>query len=324
MSDRALIDLLEKAGMPHNAATLLFDIFRKKISPNPKGYLASEAITRLMVSNCFSYDFLINKIADKAKMAVVGNMSESRVPIPWYWLSLELGEDLTFLGKPKAIPQNIVLPRMGIIVLPQRLIETTDGTVDFLAYYLFHPGEKSSFGAMTVEKNKKSKFLITEAPFEGTIGHRLCWFTSIEKYIYGGIIGLIPEGNSYQLLEEETETLEDEMVEKKESDRITAILLNCLVYASQNETEYSIAQNKGFGKIHSSKKKLYTRPIFIGKDHVSVVRKAMAKAGIKGSSKKIHWRKGFYRYQAHGKNYSEHSWRLIAPTIVGFNNSKQQ
>ncbi|WP_036486877.1 hypothetical protein [Myxosarcina sp. GI1] len=324
-SDRETKRLLMQVGMPEDVVDNLFKTFRKLVT-NPKGYVATANITRQLVANCFTHEHLLNNTVDKAKMAVLGNLV--KMPhIPWYWLAEELASDLVKTDPPESIPQDIILPDAGIIMLPKNLISTSTGEINFLAYKLFRQGENSVIPTVSRDMNTNKLTKGTgETKFVGEAGERLCWTSLQEGYTYGGIVGLIPHENEYRIHHLEAVVMADAELERKEVNLMTAVILSSLVYASQNESDIVHATSgSGFGNSKdNNRQSKYSQPLFIGKDYKSPLRSASIGSGKsgKGTSKRIHFRRGHWRRIAYGEGRTKRRWQLFAPQLIGANKQK--
>lgn len=183
---------------------------------------------------------------------------------------------------------------------------------------LFEPGKKIDFQFPVIDK----KLNVINSRFTDTVPaneYRLIWFgCELDTYVYGGITGLVPEGNELKLLPEDFEPLADEETELSESNKILSLLLNCLVYSNplNTETEGKITAKKGFGK--NSAKKIYARPLWIGKGYTPVSRHSPEEKGTHASPT-VHWRRGHWKRVAIGKGRKERKWMWIKPGWVGLN-----
>ncbi len=160
--------------------------------------------------------------------------------------------------------------------------------------------------------------------FLGEKGHRLCWFAPDPTgCLYGGIVGLNPSEFGLKLDNHVKIIQEDADLETKETNRLTAFLINVLTYASQNYSQRDKnPQDRTRSPIRPQKKNYRFSPLFIGQDYKKVNYNSSATAAKKSTSTRSHYRRGFWRFQAVGTNYEKREWRLIAPTIVGVKNKK--
>lgn len=311
MSDRELTIFMESVGMSQRQSERAFQKFRKIVSPQPSGYIQTPIITRLIVAHSLFTNQIMQELPGRAKIIVLGNLFHQDLPIPWYWLSRDLATDLDLVDFPETIPQEIVLPPGGIIVLPHGLIKTSTGEVDFIAYLLFDPQESPGF---PVSGPGGQKIMATEFT-DDRKGPRLVWCAIEGFYAYGGIYFLTPEEKSYRIIGHNAIQPKNSALENQETEAIASILINSLVYASQFESEKTLNPPKTQQSSSKKKrKKVYDRPLFIGGDYVSQV-KNLSRG--QGASKKIHWRRGHWRETPVGPGKKERAWRMIAPTIVG-------
>lgn len=310
LDDNKVNLVLKGFGLNEAEIIKIRNCFDRQYKYNPKGYLTAKEIGwKLSLCSFGLFDKVSQNMVEQAKSQVIYAMMENSISVPWYFVSKDLAEDLTLTDEPKEIPNRFMLPNLGLIVLPKKLITNETGDISFIAYKIFCPGDRPYMKAYC--ETGLNQFDVT---FVGEKGYRVCWFAPDRLgCIYGGILGLIPSEFGLKLDQEKVIFCDDEEKELKETGQLSTFLVNILTYASQEgavETDSS-QQRKNIVKNNPNYK---PNPLFIGKKYHRIT---TAKLTGKGAKKSIHYRRGFWRHQACGKNYEEHKWRLISPTIVG-------
>lgn len=314
LSFHQIREFMTRIGYSGQVFDNLLKTHRRLFSPVPKGFILPEQVTKLLISNYLQFEGVQDgNVANLASMTVFEQLS--RAKYPWYWLDKNLAHDLSQTNPPESIPKEINLPRLGLILVPKNIIETVTGTITFIAYCLFEPGKKIDFQFPVINK----KFNLIDSRFTDTVPqaqYRLIWFgCEVDTYVYGGITGLVPEREELKLLQEDFEPWVDEETELSESNKILALLLNCLVYSNplNTEIEGEVRARKGFGQ--NSPKKILSRPLWIGKGYTPVSGQSSGEKGTHASPV-VHWRRGHWKRIAMGKGRKERKWSWIPPTMV--------
>lgn len=310
-SDKWTATFLSRCGLPENLIQSIFSTHKRKFAYKPKGYTDPDLISRQLCVNTFTVrESLREDLVSQAKASVIYQFLSQPIT-PWYFVAKDLAEDLDLTDPPEEIPANFLLPDLGLIVFPKGMFQTTTGSLDFVGYKLFQPGEEP-YVEVVCQYGIKPSFI----EFTGETGYRLCWFSPERAgYLYGGIVGLLPSEFGLKLDNNVTIFQENASVEEKETNRVTTFLINLLIYSSRPEVqpeEKTATRARGFGQQSATR----LTPLFIGKKYQKVKYISSHNQG-KSHKHKPHYRRGHWRQQACGENWSRREWRLIQPTLVG-------
>ncbi len=291
-------------GVDKNILETLIKIFHREYRYSPKTHPRPSLITNILLSQ----SMIVPEAVQMNPALMGGIVTQSSLvnnPHSWYWLNKDLAEDFNLTQFPLFIPKKFTLPKCGIIILPNLLIQEEDETVYFIAYNLVNSSER-----------------IYPINNEGDITLNLlpnCWGLAWVAFesdgsIYGGIVGLKPNNyDEFELYMDDQEYLIQLSKQQSVESKLLSLLINCLLYSNSKNTDIKeIIINKGFGKKQNSNS-LYS-PLWIGKNYQSKIKHIS-----KGShaSPRLHVRRGHWRSVPYGEKRSLRKQVWIQPTVVG-------
>lgn len=250
-----------------------------------------------------------------ASLIVVHTFTQSP-EYPWYFLNEGLARDLTLTRCPEAIPDRIVLPPCGLIVLPNKSLTIDSGSsIAFIGYKLFEPYEEAMvFLGRQAEGSKWQDHNYYRLDFGVPDSYsKLFWFAPDDfGVMLGGVLGLRPHMGALELVAGDLDKALNPTPEYEDTSKALSLLLNCLIYSSA--ISLSVPTEGKSKKGFSQKSATIYEPLWLGKDYQRVKEPVGAGSGAKRA---IHWRKGHWKRVAIGLGREQRAWRWIRPTIVG-------
>jgi hypothetical protein len=198
-SFETLREILADAGVEATDFDRLKKTHSRKYRTKPQGYPPPETISKLLIASSLSPN---NAGVPSASLIVMHAFT--RLPeYPWYFLNKGLARDLTLTRCPETIPDRIVLPPCGLIVLPNESLTIDNGSsIRFIGYKLFEPYEEALVFLDRHENGKWNGHKYYQLDFGVPDSYsKLFWFAPDDfGVMLGGVVGLRPRLGALELV----------------------------------------------------------------------------------------------------------------------------